>query len=239
MMSFRKNKLLTIFTILSGILGYDASLAETKENDSSSTAEQATKPKQPETKIVGRSENEKQDYSKHIKDLEFHRSLNGSAVFEVAFEENISGFSGYKTKLSQDGYTLTITFDDTTISDKWVSNIDTKVFNTIVDSIKVHKQGKNVAFVIHALDRISLNDLKQGNDIKFQIDRRNSRVEGFNVNEPISISFKDAPVQTVLQVLSEFAGLNLVVSSSVRGNVSIDLKNVPWNEVMNIVLVSN
>lgn len=63
-------------------------------------------------------------------------------------------------------------------------------------------------------------------------------MQGFNVNEPISISFKEAPVQTVLQVLSEFAGLNLVVSSSVRGNISIDLKNVPWNEVMNIVLVS-
>lgn len=175
---------------------------------------------------------------KHIKDLEFHRSLNGSAVFDVAFEENISNFAGYKTKLSQDGYTLTITFDDTTISDKWVSNIDTKVFNTIVDSIKILKDNGNVIFIIHSLDRIALSDFKEGNTFKFKIDRRNSRVEGFNVNEPISISFKDTPVQTVLQVLSEFAGLNLVVSSSVRGNMSIDLKNVPWNEVMNIVLVS-
>ncbi|MDE4942645.1 type IV pilus secretin PilQ family protein, partial [Francisella tularensis subsp. holarctica] len=86
---------------------------------------------------------------KHIKNLEFHRSLNGSAVFEGAFVENISNFSGYKTKLSQYGYTLTITFNDTTISDKWVSNIDTIVFNTIVDSIKIFKEGGGVVFVIH------------------------------------------------------------------------------------------
>ncbi|MBK2357298.1 type IV pilus secretin PilQ family protein [Francisella hispaniensis] len=234
-MFFAKKKLLVVLTILGGILGYDVSVADTKE---SQVSNQSQTSEQPAAKIVGREENKDKITDKHIKDLEFHRSLNGSAVFEVAFEENISNFSGYKTKLSQDGYTLTITFNDTTISDKWVSNIDTKVFNTIVDSIKIFKEGGSVVFVIHSLDRISLSDFKEGNVFKFKIDRRNSRVEGFNVNEPISISFKDAPVQTVLQVLSEFAGLNLVVSSSVRGNISIDLKNVPWNEVMNIVLVS-
>ncbi|APC91816.1 type IV pilus secretin PilQ [Francisella opportunistica] len=236
-MFFAKKKLLAVLTILGGVLGYDVSLADSKETQVSSTSQSQTS-EQPEAKIIGREENKDKSSGKHIKDLEFHRSLNGSAVFEVAFEENISSSSGYKTKLSQDGYTLTITFSDTTISDKWVSNIDTKVFNTIVDSIKVFKENGNVVFVIHSLDRISLSDFKEGNVFKFKIDRRNSRVEGFNVNEPISISFKDAPVQTVLQVLSEFAGLNLVVSSSVRGNISIDLKNVPWNEVMNIVLVS-
>lgn len=236
-MFFRNNKLLTVLTLLGGLLGCEASFADS-QNNSQTPASQLQEAKPPETKIVGRDESKTTNYSKHIKDLEFHRSLNGSAVFDVAFEENISNFAGYKTKVSQDGYTLTITFDDTTISDKWVSNIDTKVFNTIADSIKILKDNGNVIFVIHSLDRIALSDFKEGNTFKFKIDRRNSRVEGFNVNEPITISFKDTPVQTVLQVLSEFAGLNLVVSSSVRGNVSIDLKNVPWNEVMNIVLVS-
>lgn len=235
-MFFRKNKLLAVLTILGGVLGFDSGLAESSTNDSANKMSQKTE--KPGTKIVGREENKKINDNKHIKNLEFHRSLNGGAVFEVLFEENVGGFSDYKTKLSQDGYTLTITFDNTSISDRWVSNIDTKVFNTIVDSIRVHKENNNVVFVIHSLDRIALSDLKEGDAFKFKIDRRNSRVEGFNINEPISISFKDAPVQTVLQVLSEFAGLNLVVSSSVRGNISIDLKNVPWNEVMNIVLVS-
>ncbi|WP_150467456.1 type IV pilus secretin PilQ [Francisella sp. SYW-9] len=238
-MFFRKKKLLTILTILGGVLGYESSFAETTKKSPTTTSVNPTqKTTQPQTKIVGRDQNKNINNEKHIKDLEFHRSLNGGAVFKVLFEENVSNFSDYKTKLSQDGYTLTITFNDTTISDRWVSNIDTKVFNTIVDSIKVHKEDHSVVFVIHSLDRIALSDLKEGGAFKFKIDRRNSRVEGFNINEPISISFKDAPVQTVLQVLSEFAGLNLVVSSSVRGNISIDLKNVPWNEVMNIVLVS-
>ncbi|AXA34736.1 type IV pilus secretin PilQ [Francisella adeliensis] len=237
-MFFRKKKWSALLTLIGGVLSFDILIAEptTEEATPQNTMSQPTQKAQP--KIVGRSEQKKSDFEQHIKDLEFHRSLNGSAVFQPVFEENISGFSNYKTKISQDGYTLTITFNDTNISDKWVSNIDTKVFNTIVDSIKIRKENNKVIFVIHSLDRIALTDYKEGDTFKFTIDRRKSRVEGFNVNEPISISFKEAPVQTVLQVLSEFAGLNLVVSSSVRGNISIDLKNVPWNEVMNIVLVS-
>jgi type IV pilus assembly protein PilQ len=247
-MFFRKSNLffISLFTSVALVSGqaYAAPESASTESEVSSSNHASTDVgesganKVKDTKIIGRGDARQKDDPKHIKDLEFHRSLNGSAVFEVAFEENISSFSGYKTKLSQDGYTLTITFNDTTISDKWVSNIDTKVFNTIVDGIKIHKEGNDVVFVIHSLDRIALTNLKEGDIFKFKIDRRKSRVEGFNINEPISISFNEAPVQTVLQVLSEFAGLNLVVSSSVRGNISIDLKNVPWNEVMNIVLVS-
>ncbi|AJC49127.1 type IV pilus secretin PilQ family protein [Allofrancisella guangzhouensis] len=232
-----KKKILIRLIALICIVGFSTTFANTdttKEN--LVTAE--VKASEDNTKIVGREENKQTSSRHHIKDLEFHRSLNGGAVFSVAFEENVGNFSEYKTKLSRDGYTLTITFKNTSISDKWVSNIDTRVFNTIVDSIKVRKEDNDVVFIVHSLDRITLTDFKEGNSFTFKIDRRKSRIENFNINEPISISFQDSPVQTVLQVLSEFAGLNLVVSSSVRGNISIDLKSVPWNEVMNIVLVS-
>jgi type IV pilus assembly protein PilQ len=104
--------------------------------------------------------------------------------------------------------------------------------------MRIYSEDNKVIIVVHSLDRIALTDIKDGDDISFKINRRTSRVTNFNVNEPITIAFKDAPVELVLQVLSEFAGLNLVISSSVRGNISIDLKNVPWNEVMNIVLIS-
>lgn len=229
---FLKNKIIVALGVICGTLGFESSFAESSKNNDSSTVSLA----EPNMKILSRTSTN--DYAHHIKDLEFHRSLNGGATFDVIFEEIIGDFNDYDTKISKDGYTLTITFNDTSISDKWVSNIDTKVFNTIVDAIKVRKDGDKVIFVIHALDRISLTDLKDNNTFTFKVERHKSRVDDFNMNEPISISFKDAPVDTVLQVLAEFAGMNLVVSSSVRGNVSVDLKNVPWNEVLNIVLVS-
>ncbi|QIV96019.1 type IV pilus assembly protein PilQ [Allofrancisella inopinata] len=232
-----KKELLTILITLVSVVGFSTTFADT-DIAKKDIVTAAGKASEDNVKIVGREESKQILSRHHIKDLEFHRSLNGGAVFSVAFEENVGNFSDYKTKLSRDGYTLTITFKNTSISDKWISNIDTRVFNTIVDIIKVRNENNDVVFIIHSLDRIALTDFKEGNSFTFKIDRRKSRIENFNINESISLSFQDAPVQTVLQVLSEFAGLNLVVSSSVRGNISIDLKNVPWNEVMNIVLVS-
>lgn len=92
-MFFAKKKLLAVLTILGGFLGYDVSLADIKKPQISNQLQGL---EQPEAKIVGREENKDKTINKYIKDLEFHRSLNGSAVFEVAFEENISNFSGYK-----------------------------------------------------------------------------------------------------------------------------------------------
>ncbi|KEI35915.1 type IV pilus secretin PilQ [Allofrancisella frigidaquae] len=232
-----KKKLLTLLITLVSVVGFSTAFADT-DIAKKDTVTAAVKASEDDVKIVGREESKQTLTRHHIKDLEFHRSLNGGAVFNVDFEENVGNFSDYKTELSRDGYTLTVTFKNTSISDKWVSNIDTRVFNTIVDIIKIRNENNDVVFIIHSLDRIALTDFKEGNNFTFKIDRRKSRIENFNINESISLSFQDAPVQTVLQVLSEFAGLNLVVSSSVRGNISIDLKSVPWNEVMNIVLVS-
>ena len=236
-MFFKKSKSNILITLLGCVLSVDIALAE-DATPSESTAAKPVK-EEVQTKIIGRDASIDNHKSKsHIGDLEFHRSLNGGAVLEVGFEETLKVFAKYDTDLSTDGYTLTITFNDTSISDKWVSNINTKVFNTIVDSMRIYSEDNKVVIVVHSLDRIALTDSKDGDNIKFKIDRRTSRVTNFNVNEPITIAFKDAPVELVLQVLSEFAGLNLVISTSVRGNISIDLKNVPWNEVMNIVLIS-
>lgn len=194
--------------------------------------------------IVGREANvgatSKKDTKYHIKNIEFHRSLNGGAVLGLVFDTEVGSYSNFKTELSKDGYTMKITLKDTSISDSWISDMNTTVFNTIIDSIKIsHPNSKNeTVFEIHSLDRIAFSDNRKANVLEFRFDRQKSRVEGFNIYEPITVSFKDTPIETVLQVLAEFAGLNLVVSSSVRGNISIDLKNVPWNEVMNIILVS-
>ncbi|MFC4891463.1 type IV pilus secretin PilQ [Pseudofrancisella aestuarii] len=194
--------------------------------------------------IVGReanvSDTSKKNTKYHIKNIEFHRSLNGGAVLGLVFDTEVGSYSNFKTELSKDGYTMKITLKDTSISDSWISDMNTTVFNTIVDSIKIsHPNNKSeTVFEIHSLDRIAFSDNRKANVLEFKFDRQKSRVEGFNIYEPITVSFKDTPIETVLQVLAEFAGLNLVVSSSVRGNISIDLKNVPWNEVMNIILVS-
>ncbi|TDJ30803.1 MAG: type IV pilus secretin PilQ [Gammaproteobacteria bacterium] len=52
----------------------------------------------------------------------------------------------------------------------------------------------------------------------------------------LSLNFQDIEVRSVLQLLADFTGLNLVVSDSVVGNLTLRLKNVPWDQAMDIIL---
>ncbi|MGB0466294.1 MAG: type IV pilus secretin PilQ [Pontibacterium sp.] len=54
--------------------------------------------------------------------------------------------------------------------------------------------------------------------------------------EPIDLNFQDVELRAVLQIIAEVAELNLVVSANVSGNITLRLKNVPWDQALDIVL---
>ncbi|MFC0677005.1 type IV pilus secretin PilQ [Lysobacter korlensis] len=54
--------------------------------------------------------------------------------------------------------------------------------------------------------------------------------------KPVTFNFQDVPVRTVLQLVAEESGLNLVASDTVQGNVTLRLVNVPWDQALDIVL---
>jgi len=56
--------------------------------------------------------------------------------------------------------------------------------------------------------------------------------------EPISLNFQDVEVRSVLQVLADYAGINLVASDTVKGNVTLRLQDVPWDQALELVLRS-
>ncbi|NQD76646.1 secretin N-terminal domain-containing protein, partial [Pseudomonas sp. CM27] len=56
--------------------------------------------------------------------------------------------------------------------------------------------------------------------------------------EPMSLNFQDVEVRAVLQVLADYAGVNLVASDSVQGSVTLRLQDVPWDQALDLVLRS-
>jgi type IV pilus assembly protein PilQ len=54
--------------------------------------------------------------------------------------------------------------------------------------------------------------------------------------EQIDLNFQNVELRSVLQIIAEVAELNLVVSDSVGGNITLRLKNVPWDQALDIVL---
>ena len=55
---------------------------------------------------------------------------------------------------------------------------------------------------------------------------------------PITLDFKDADIRTVMQVFADFTKMNLVLSDSVQGKVTVFLKDVPWDQALDIVMRS-
>lgn len=72
---------------------------------------------------------------------------------------------------------------------------------------------------------VSKEELEEANKAKF----------GYT-GERLSLNFQDIPVRAVLQLIADFTGLNVVVSDSVDGNLTLRLKNVPWDQALDIIL---
>jgi type IV pilus assembly protein PilQ len=72
------------------------------------------------------------------------------------------------------------------------------------------------------------------------VDRNAGAVEiggtGRYVGKPVTFNFQDVPVRTVLQLIAEESGLNIVVADTVGGSVTLRLINVPWDQALEIVL---
>lgn len=56
--------------------------------------------------------------------------------------------------------------------------------------------------------------------------------------ERISLNFQDIEIRAVLQLLADFTGLNVISSDTVRGNITLRLKDVPWDEALHVILRS-
>ncbi len=169
----------------------------------------------------------------YIDDIRYQRSLNNGGVLKLLWKKQPQHI-----EFSEHKNALLITLKNTRIADYWLHNIDTTIFNTIVNSIDLSQEGNDVVIVVHSA--VPFNFTRKTTDKMLEVDLTNQQteVDGFNVNKKISLKFQDVSVRALLQTMAQFAGLNLVVSEGVEGNVSLNLNQVPWEEALNIILVS-
>lgn len=57
--------------------------------------------------------------------------------------------------------------------------------------------------------------------------------------KPLVLNFQDVPIKSVLKIIADFAGKNMVVSDAVSGNISLRLKAMPWDEALALILQGN
>ncbi len=121
--------------------------------------------------------------------------------------------------------------------------MDVSDFATPIDFIDAIQEGSNIRLSIvsntdfehlaYQTDRIYTIEVAPIS--KEEEEKKKKEKFGFT-GERLSLNFQDIEVRSVLQLLADFTGLNLVVSDSVEGNLTLRLKNVPWDQAMDIIL---
>lgn len=131
----------------------------------------------------------------------------------------------------------------TVLPDQFARKYDVGDFATPVKLVEVSSSGKNVhieistagefdhsAFQTDGILTVEFRPLTKKE--KEEIERKRDVFTG----ERLSLNFQDIPVRSVLQLLADFTGLNLVTSDTVQGQITLRLQNVPWDQALDIIL---
>ena len=167
--------------------------------------------------------------------IDFQRNKEGQGVLSVELDKAQS-----LVDIRKSGKQLYIDIVDTGIRDDMVYVLDVADFATNVHSIETFRTGKGSRLVMSMAAAFRYDYTLRGNRLEVMVEAlANKAEEGAQVSykgKPISINFQDVPVRNVLQLIAEYNDFNLVVSDTVQGNVTLRLDDVPWPQVLDIIL---
>lgn len=175
-----------------------------------------------------------------INNVDFARGKNGEGRIIVDLSDPAVGIN-----IKQKGKTILVDFINTDVPPNLQRRLNVTNFNTPVVYVDTMKQGKNGHMVIEP--KGSWEHSAYQADKKFIIDVRpivddpNKLVKGSKpgyAGEKLSLNFQNIEVRSVLQVIGDFTGLNIITSDSVTGNLTLRLKDVPWDQALEIIMQS-
>lgn len=139
------------------------------------------------------------------------------------------------------GKSVVVEFFGTNLPDSLAQRYDVIDFATPVQFIDAKMEKGNARLVI-TMDG-DFEHLAFQADKLFSLDVKKPLKAGMTklgsgdyVGDKLSLSFQDIEVRAVLELIADFTGLNMVVSDTVTGNLTLRLKNVPWDQALDIIL---
>lgn len=180
------------------------------------------------------------DQTHSISNVDFARGKNGEGRVVVDLSDAATGIN-----IRTQGKKIVVDFINTDIPNKLERRLNVTNFNTPVLFVDTLKQGKNTRVVIEPQGNWEQSayqaDKKFIVDVRRIVDDPTKLVQGTKAGytgEKLSLNFQNIDVRSVLQVIADFTGLNIVTSETVSGNLTLRLKDVPWDQALDIVMQS-
>lgn len=174
-----------------------------------------------------------------ILDVDFRRGEEGEGLVSIELSHK-----GVNADVRRTANGVEVTFYQTRLPESLNRRLNVLDFATPVKTIDARTQGRDTSFRIDATgdyeylvyqtdDRyvVSVKPLTPE-----ELEEQRSRFA--YVGDKLSLNFQDIEVRSVLQIIADFTGLNLVASDTVTGNITLRLENVPWDQALDIVLKS-
>lgn len=145
--------------------------------------------------------------------------------------------------LSEQGGRIILEFVNTKLPADLQKRFDVTDFSTPVDTIEAMSDGDNVKIIVSPDANAEFEHLAYQSEDVYVLEVREipeeviaSTRRTVYEGERLSLNFQNIEVRSVLQLIADFTGLNLVVSDSVGGSLTLRLKNVPWDQALDIIL---
>lgn len=170
--------------------------------------------------------------------IDFRRGDNNAGRIMISLSNPDAPVS-----LVEQGGKIIIDFSDARLAEELQKRFDVTDFATPVQVIEAFPNGNNVRVIVQPDGNLDYEHLAYQSDNLYVLEvreipkevieaRRRETYEG----ERLSLNFQNIEVRSVLQLIADFTGLNLVVSDSVGGALTLRLKNVPWDQALDIIL---
>ncbi len=179
------------------------------------------------------------DKPRGIEKIDFRRGEEGEGRVVINLTE-----SNIPMDISEEFGKVVVKFLGIKLPDELRQTLDVLDFATPVKSVSSFEEDDNVRIEIEPVSSNYEHVAYQANNIftielkpisKEELEEVKKEKFGYT-GERLSLNFQDIPVRAVLQLIADFTSLNVVVSDSVDGNLTLRLKNVPWDQALDIIL---
>ncbi|MEW6330126.1 MAG: type IV pilus secretin PilQ [Pseudomonadota bacterium] len=174
-----------------------------------------------------------------LKGIDFRRGPQGDGKIIINLSDPAVGID-----IREQAGEIMLDFLNTSASAELQRRLDVVDFATPVQTIDTFAQGKNTRMIITPKGKYEHLAYQTGNvftvSVKPVIEKPDEKkVDEFGYSgEKLSLNFQNIEARAALQVLADFTGLNFVVSDTVKGSLTLRLKDVPWDQALDLILDS-
>ncbi len=180
--------------------------------------------------------------SRSISAVDFRRTRDGGGRVVVNLTDPSTSVD-----IRQEGGRVVAVFKDTSLPAELMRRLDVNDFATPVTTVDALRTNLDTRIVISAEGKYEQLAYQSDNEFTIEINPapEESQAESSLFAEDkeyegqrLSLNFQDIETRSVLQLLAETSGKNIVVSDTVQGNVTLRLRNVPWDQALDIVMTT-